>query len=635
LRPSITLSADLARQHELIDAAIALNEAPTLDEAFQVLADTGIGLLGADRLSVVVWSNDLSAGEVRAGAGTARSAIGIAVPADEYTVTALVTGEPYIGPPVTEELPEELLPEVEKVQTVVRVPFVADTVRATFHASWHRALDEGEAADAAETLRTLTRLSTLAERSLREREQENFDFVLDGVADGVVLSSPARLVLNASARRILGIEDGGTFNLSDYNPRQLDGTPYEIVPERIVGHQTIESGTGSGFRIRVTSLDGRELVLDGTVSPYGDGGAAIVFRDVTEEHRENLLNRQMLEALFDAMPTALAVADPKTHRVLTVNSAFCKLVGRAPKEVIGTSPPYPWWDEREPDTGFDAGNRIERVFRLPDGRPLPVQVLMHVVPGEDGEPALLLALIEDTSEERRMQQQLVQSGKLAAIGELAAGVAHEINNPLFAILGLTEFLLKEAEPGSKALKRLELIQQTGLEIKEIVRALLDFARENAEERHIVPLEDVAQSTVDLVRRTNAHKGVELVDSYDASGASVNASPNQLKQIFLNLIANARQAMPNGGTVEVDVRREGDWAVASVSDDGPGIDAAVVERIFEPFFTTKRLTGGTGLGLSVSLGIAEAHGGTLTASSELGHGATFTLRLPIASEATGE
>ncbi len=631
MRPSITLSTDLARQHELIDAAIAVNEAPTLDEAFQVLADTGIGLLGADRLSIVVWTNDLSAGEVRAGAGTARSAIGVAVSADEFTVTALVTGEPYIGPPVTDQLPDEIRAELEQVHTVVRVPFVAGTVRATVHAAWHRPLDQSEAAAAAETLQTLTRLSTLAERSLRERDQENFDFVLDGVADGVVLSSPARLVLNVAARQILRIPDGGTFNLGDYNPRQLDGTPFEIFPGRIVGHQTIEAGTGAPFRIRVTSLDARELVLDGTVSPVGGDSAAIVFRDVTEEHCANLSNRQTLEALFDAMPTALAVADPTTRRLLTVNRAFCELVGRPIEEVVGAEPPYPWWDESETTTGFEPGARTERVFRLPDGRPQPVQISMHEVPGEAGEPALLLALIEDTAEERRMQQQLVQSGKLAAIGELAAGVAHEINNPLFAILGLTEFLLKEAEPGSKALQRLELIQQTGLEIKEIVRALLDFARENAEERHVVPLEEVAQATVELVRRTNAHKGVELIDNYDASAACVRASPNQLKQIFLNLIANARQAMPNGGTVKVDVRREGEWVIACVSDDGPGIDAAVVERIFEPFFTTKRLTGGTGLGLSVSLGIAEAHGGTLTASSEPGRGASFTLRLPLAGE----
>jgi two-component system, NtrC family, sensor kinase len=224
---------------------------------------------------------------------------------------------------------------------------------------------------------------------------------------------------------------------------------------------------------------------------------------------------------------------------------------------------------------------------------------------------------------------LVQSGKLAALGELAAGVAHEINNPLFAILGLTEFLLKDSEPGTQQHERLMLIQETGLEIKEIVRALLDFARENAEERHVVELETVVRSTVDLVRRTNAHKGVELIEAYDASGIEVHASANQLKQIVLNLVANARQAMPNGGTARVGVYRERDQALVVVADDGPGMPPDVLDRVFEPFFTTKRDTGGTGLGLSVSLGIAEAHGGSLSVFSQPGGGATFTLRLPVA------
>jgi PAS domain S-box-containing protein len=631
LRPSITLSADLARQHELIDAAIAVNEAPTLDEAFQVLADAGIALLGADRLSVVGWESDLKSGVIRAGAGTAAASVGGTVPADEDSLGALLTGQPYVGPPILDGLPAEVLEDAERIATVVRVPFVADSVRATFHASWHRVLDQTETDEAAEIMRTMTRLTTLAERSLREREHQDFGSVLDGVADGVVLSSPSGVVLNGAAQRILAISDPSTFNIADHNPRELDGTPYEITPG-IPGHETIEKGEGERFRIRAVSLEGRELVLDGTVSPVGGTGAAIVFRDVTDEHRENVLNRQTLEAVFDAMPTAISVTDPKTHRIMTVNRAFSELVGIPVDQIVGLTPPYPWWEPGEdPVGGFVVGNRLERVYRLPDGRPQPVQISVHGVPGEDGEPALLLSLIEDSTEERRMQQQLVQSGKLAAIGELAAGVAHEINNPLFAILGLTEFLLKEAEPGTKALQRLELIQQTGLEIKEIVRALLDFARENAEERHVVPLEEVVQATVDLVRRTNAHKGVELVDLYDGSAAPVSASPNQLKQIFLNLIANARQAMPNGGTVKVNVRQDGDWVIASVTDDGPGIEPAILERIFEPFFTTKRLTGGTGLGLSVSLGIAEAHGGSLTASSDPGRGATFTLRLPISSE----
>jgi signal transduction histidine kinase len=229
--------------------------------------------------------------------------------------------------------------------------------------------------------------------------------------------------------------------------------------------------------------------------------------------------------------------------------------------------------------------------------------------------------------DERAAQQLVQSGALAAIGELTAGVVHEINNPLFAILGLTEFLLKESEPGSRAHDRLELIQQTGLEIKEMVRALLDFARESADEgRHEVALADVVRSTVELLRRTNADRGLELVEAYEDGGALILARPGQLKQLFLNLLANARQAMPNGGTVKIRVRTDGGHAVATVADGGPGIDPAVAARIFEPFFTTR--PGRGGMGLAVSRAIAESHGGTLTVHQGAGAGSEFCLRLPV-------
>jgi PAS domain S-box-containing protein len=447
----------------------------------------------------------------------------------------------------------------------------------------------------------------------------------------VIVGSPAGTFPNAAARRILALPDDVPLRTDLFNPRELDGTPYDVDPGAFVGHRASATGESGRFRIRATAYDGRELVLDGSVSPVGDG-AVVVFRDVTDEHERQVLNERYLYALFNSMPIPLTVGDATTRGVVSVNHAFVELTGFALDDVVGATPPFPWWDaHQDPDAGFVEGSVVRRVYRRKDGRPVPVEVRSHGIPGDDGRTALLLGVITDLSEKQRLDQQLVQSGKLAAIGELAAGVAHEINNPLFAILGLTEFLLKESEAGSKAHQRLELIQQTGLEIKEIVRALLDFARENAEERHVAPLESVVRSTLDLVRRTNAHKGVELVDAYDGSGVLVHGSANQLKQIVLNLIANARQAMPQGGTVQVDVHREGDDAVVTVSDDGPGIDAALLERIFEPFFTTKRATGGTGLGLSVSLGIAEAHGGTITAESEVGRGSTFTLRLPAAVE----
>ena len=631
MRPNGTLSPDLAHQRELIDAAIAVNEAPTLDEAFQVLAETGLALAGADRLTVVVWDEDLGKGVVRAGAGDAVDAVGEHVPADPQSLEALLTGRPVVGSPRPEGLSPALREAIAGMTTVVRVGLSTESCRATFNASWSAELAPESAAAAGEAILTLTQLTSLAERSLREREQSRLTSVLDRVADGVIVSSPTHSTANAAARAMLGVPEGFEFTSSHFAPRTLDGEPYELSGDGFMGEQATRGGTSGRFRLRATALDGRELVLDGSVSPTQDG-AVIVFRDVTAEHERQVLNERYLYALFNSMPIPLTVGYAKTRELISANQAFLDLVGHDLDEIVGVQPPFPWWDPHEDhEDGFEPGSVVHRIYRRKDGRPLAVEVASHGIPGDDGEIVLLLGVVTDLSEKRRVEQQLVQSGKLAAIGELAAGVAHEINNPLFAILGLTEFLLKETEPGSKARQRLELIQQTGLEIKEIVRALLDFARENAEDRHVVPLEEVVQSTVDLVRRTNAHKGVELVDDYDHSGALVYASPNQLKQIFLNLIANARQAMPNGGTVKVHVHRDGDFVCATVEDDGQGIHPELVDRIFEPFFTTKRAAGGTGLGLSVSLGIAEAHGGTLTASSEHGQGASFSLRLPLATE----
>jgi PAS domain S-box-containing protein len=455
--------------------------------------------------------------------------------------------------------------------------------------------------------------------------------ILEGVADGIVVTLGGHVTANAAAREMLAVPPGVEVRTAMFTPRTLEGEPFPVAADSLPGEASTAEGAGGRFRIRVTALDGRELVVDGSVSPVGDG-SVIVFRDVTDEHAREVLHERYLYALFNSLPIPLTVGLARDRRVLDVNQAFLDLIGFERDEVVGSVPPFPWWESNEDaHAGFVPGSLVRRVYRCRDGRPLPVEVLSHGIAGDHGETELLLGVVTDLTEKQRLDQQLVQSGKLAAIGELAAGVAHEINNPLFAILGLTEFLLKEAEEGSRARQRLELIQQTGLEIKEIVRALLDFAREHAEERHVVAIEDVVRSTVDLIRRTNAHKGVEIVEVYGAPGARVLASPNQLKQIFLNLIANARQAMPLGGTVQVHVRPEQDHVLASVEDDGPGIEPAVLERIFEPFFTTKRQSGGTGLGLSVSLGIAESHGGTLTASSLVGNGSRFTLRLPLAEE----
>jgi two-component system, NtrC family, sensor kinase len=341
-------------------------------------------------------------------------------------------------------------------------------------------------------------------------------------------------------------------------------------------------------------------------------------------HAGLVVTDRVLEDVFEALPTAVGVSDPETMEILRVNRAMAELTGYSPEEMLGMTPPWPWIASADSVKG--AGS-AELLVRHKTGRLTPVEVKSVVVLNGMGEPAAQVALVTDLGERQRFEQQLMQSGKLASIGELAAGVAHEINNPLFAILGLVEFLIEDSPPESKQRERLEVIQSTGVEIRDIVRSLLDFARERSDVSATVSLAEVARQTVELFRRTSAAKQLEILERYPEEPTLVEASANQLKQIFVNLLSNARQAMPGGGTVVVEIAREGDHVVARIGDDGPGIPPETLARIFDPFYTTRRDVGGTGLGLSVSLGIAQSHGGTLTAQSQAGEGTEFLLSLP--------
>jgi signal transduction histidine kinase len=222
-------------------------------------------------------------------------------------------------------------------------------------------------------------------------------------------------------------------------------------------------------------------------------------------------------------------------------------------------------------------------------------------------------------------EQLVQIAKLAALGELVRGAAHEISNPLFGILGLVEFLLTEVEPGTKAHERARLIQDSGREIQAIVQALLGFARSQPEEDAVVSLQRPASTAAQLLRCTNSAKTIELRERYTREPVDVRGSAPRLAQLFLHLLLNAQQALGGGGTITIEVARESDWAVATVSDTGPGFPPGVLDRAFDPFFTTKTEPVGPGLGLSAARQIASEHGGDLVALPA--SGTAVVLQLP--------
>jgi signal transduction histidine kinase len=242
------------------------------------------------------------------------------------------------------------------------------------------------------------------------------------------------------------------------------------------------------------------------------------------------------------------------------------------------------------------------------------------------EHAAALPLPESSTSER---EALLDAGRLTGLGELVRGAAHEINNPLFGMLGLIELLLREIEPGTKAHERLSLVQQSGLEIKRITHSLLGFARADSAVTEVVSLEEIAATAVELVRCTGAGKSVELREQYPNEPLQVRGSSARLSQVFLSLLVNAQQALPTGGSVTVQLERDGDWAVARVTDTGAGIDLDARPGLFELFATTK--DGGTGLGLAASLEIARGQGGDLIALTSVS-GASFVLRLPIVGSA---
>ena len=226
------------------------------------------------------------------------------------------------------------------------------------------------------------------------------------------------------------------------------------------------------------------------------------------------------------------------------------------------------------------------------------------------------------------QKQLVQSEKMASLGKLAAGVAHEINNPLTGILTYAEDLIEEAPEGDPRLDDYRVIQRETMRCREIVRQLLGFARHGETRRVPTSVNDVLRRTVELVAHLPSFRDVRVAEDFQDGLPLVPADPGQLQQVFLNFLVNAAEAMPRGGEARIvtRLRRDAPGIVASVSDTGVGIPEEMLDRIFEPFFSTK---GGksNGLGLSVSWGIIEQHGGKIEVQSQKGAGTTFKVYLP--------
>ncbi|MDP2952569.1 MAG: GAF domain-containing protein [Chloroflexota bacterium] len=233
------------------------------------------------------------------------------------------------------------------------------------------------------------------------------------------------------------------------------------------------------------------------------------------------------------------------------------------------------------------------------------------------------------------QAQLVQAEKLAAIGRLAANIAHEINNPLTGILMASSLLLEETPDDNPRKPDLETIKRETLRARDIVQNLLTFARPSEGNREKVDLSQIIQGAVALLRHQLDLRGVKLTKDYATDILVVWGDKNQITQVLYNLMINALDAMPQGGKLTLKSQAEKQWATIEVIDTGVGISPENLDRVFEPFFTTKARSAGTGLGLSVAYNIVDRFRGKIEVESQVGKGSTFRVKLPIRSEVKDE
>jgi two-component system NtrC family sensor kinase len=242
----------------------------------------------------------------------------------------------------------------------------------------------------------------------------------------------------------------------------------------------------------------------------------------------------------------------------------------------------------------------------------------------------MILLLEDITDRVRLEEQLQISEKMASIGLLAAGVAHEVNTPLTGISSFTQMLLDGADPGDPRTVLLEKIEKQTFRAAKIVNGLLTLSRPGSgdAERTLVDLNAVVTDVFSLLEHQFEVGSIKIRRELSASPVIVPGVEHQLQQVFLNLFLNARDAMPRGGWLSVSTRMDGDAAVAEVADTGSGIPSEQLARIYDPFFTTKAIGRGTGLGLSIIYGIVHEHQGSIRCDSAVGQGTRFTLALPL-------
>jgi PAS domain S-box-containing protein len=394
----------------------------------------------------------------------------------------------------------------------------------------------------------------------------------------------------------------------------------------------------------VSRADGSLRLLSVSFSPVnadpGNAGLLCIARDVTEQRAQAAaLERaeSRYSRLVESAQDGICTIDEE-GRITSANRAFRKIVRLSREAIVG----HHFGDlvpEDQRATVWSmyvatiGGTRQRGEIRFVSHLGLPTVVSVSCAPLVEHEVVIgALAILRDVTEERALFERAARRDKLAALGELVGGVAHEVNSPLTGILAHGQLLQTDVPPDSDARKAADTIVNEARRAARIVGKLLTFARQNPTERIPTDINQVITDTLELRRYPLRMQEVELSVSLAEQLPAVWADPFQLQQVFINLLSNAEQSVVSHGNplrrIAVKSERREHELCVSVSDSGTGIAPEHLPHIFNPFYTTKPRGIGTGLGLSISFGIVREHGGFIQAFSPPGEGATFIVHLPL-------
>jgi len=508
---------------------------------------------------------------------------------------------------------------------------------------------------------TVSKLSIyrdITQRKKREQElkvsEEDYKRLFENVHCGVYVSSKEGKFLDANKALLdmLGYESKEEFLKID-----IAKDLYLNPEDRRNWQEMIErDGYVKNYEVDFKRKDGKAIsVLHTAQVRYDQHGKVIGYEGINvDQSQRKQMEREAREAhdflnkIIQSSPDAIIATDMKGN-IIIWNRAAGETLGYRAEEVIGKMNISRIYQEgkakevmkmmRSPEYGGVGKCRsypmvhVRRDGEIVEGN-LSAAMIYDAQGKEIGSVGIFVDLKERLEMERKLidtQEKLLQSEKLAAMGRLTSQIAHELNNPLYGIMNTLELLKTEVSPQSKRRKVLDMALSETVRLTELLRKMLSFSKPDEEEKQLTDVNAIMDEILLLVGKQLRENSIRLSTSFADNLGEVYASRNQLRQVFLNMISNARDAMPDGGTLTVKTLAKGDNVYIEITDTGIGIREENIDKIFDAFFTTKDSVKDVGLGLSVCYGFIKEHGGDVRAASKFGSGTTFTIRLPIHKE----